>query len=48
MRLPRPDSAAAAPRFAKDHGERPVIAGNLLDRQLPAEAPNPKWVVDFT
>lgn len=32
----------------KDHGERSVIAGNVLDRQFSAEAPNQKWVADFT
>jgi len=32
----------------KDHGERSVIAGNVLDRQFSADAPNQKWVADFT
>lgn len=32
----------------KDVGERPVIADNLLDRQFTADAPNQKWVADFT
>ncbi|PMY01556.1 IS3 family transposase, partial [Pseudomonas sp. MPR-R2A5] len=31
-----------------DHGERSVIAGNVLDRQFSADAPNQKWVADFT
>lgn len=32
----------------KDHGERSIIAGNVLDRQFSADAPNQKWVADFT
>src|SRR5258708_3848407 len=32
----------------KDDGERSVIAGNVLDRQFSADAPNQKWVADFT
>src|SRR3546814_20118508 len=32
----------------KDHGERSVIAGNVLDRQFTADRPNQKWVADFT
>ena len=32
----------------RDDGELPVIAGNLLDRQFTADAPNNKWVADFT
>ena len=32
----------------KDHGERSVIDGNVLDRQFSADAPNQKWVADFT
>jgi putative transposase len=32
----------------KDDGLRSVIADNLLDRQFTAEAPNQKWIADFT
>lgn len=32
----------------KDEGQRAVIAGNVLDLQLTADAPNQKWAADFT
>lgn len=32
----------------KDEGTRSEIADNVLDRQFTAEAPNQKWVADFT
>ncbi len=32
----------------KDDGLRSIIAGNLLDRQFTAEAPNQRWIADFT
>jgi putative transposase len=32
----------------KDDGHRSIIADNVLDRQFTAEAPNQKWVADFT
>ena len=32
----------------KDAGERSAIADNVLDRQFTADAPNQKWVADFT
>jgi putative transposase len=37
-------------RLPMDLGERPehVIAGNVLDRQFYATAPNQRWVADFT
>ena len=31
-----------------DRGQRSAIAGNVLDRQFHADAPNQKWVADFT
>lgn len=31
-----------------DVGQRSVTAENVLDRQFSAEAPNQKWVADFT
>ena len=31
-----------------DRSERGAIAGNVLDRQFQADAPNQKWVADFT
>lgn len=32
----------------KDFGERSSIADNVLNRQFKADAPNQKWVADFT
>ena len=32
----------------KDDGLRSVIADNRLDRQFTAEAPNQRWIADFT
>ena len=32
----------------KDTGQRGAIADNVLDRQFQADAPNRKWVADFT
>lgn len=32
----------------KDHGERSVIAGNILDRQFTADWSSHKWVADLT
>ena len=31
-----------------DRGQRAAIADNVLDRQFTADAPNQKWVADFT
>lgn len=50
-RLMRQQGLRARPRrrgLPKDHGERAVIAGNVLDRQFTADRPNQKWVADFT
>jgi putative transposase len=52
-RLMRQQALRARPRrrgLPVDRGERPVvgIAGNILDRKFEAEAPNQKWVADFT
>ena len=50
-RLMRQQALKARPRrrgLPKDDGERSVIAGNVLDRQFSADAPNLKWVADFT
>ena len=50
-RLMRRQALKARPRrrgLPRDSGERSVIAGNVLDRQFAAEAPNRKWVADFT
>ena len=50
-RLMRQQALKARPRrrgLPRDSGERSVIAGNVLDRQFTAEAPNRKWVADFT
>jgi putative transposase len=50
-RLMRQHGLRARPRrrgLPKDHGERSVIAGNVLDREFTADRPNQKWVADFT
>ena len=50
-RLMRQQALKARPRrrgLPKDDGHRSVIAENVLDRQFSAEAPNQKWVADFT
>jgi hypothetical protein len=50
-RLMRVHGLKARPRrrgLPKDDGMRAVIADNVLDRQFTAEAPNQKWVADFT
>ncbi len=49
-RLMRQQALKARPRrrgLPKDDGQRSVIAGNVLDRQFSAEAPNKKWIADF-
>jgi putative transposase len=50
-RLMRQHGLRARPRrrgLPKAQGERSIIAGNVLDRQFMADAPNKKWVADFT
>ena len=50
-RLMRLQALRARPRrrgLPRDGGQRSVIADNVLDRQFQAEAPNQKWVADFT
>jgi putative transposase len=50
-RLMRQQALKARPSrrgLPKDDGQRSVIAENVLDRQFSAEAPNQKWVADFT
>jgi putative transposase len=50
-RLMRAQALRARPRrrgLPQDRGERNAIASNVLDRQFKAEAPNQKWVADFT
>jgi len=50
-RLMREQALRARPRrrgLPKDLGERSAIADNILDRQFVANAPNQKWVADFT
>ncbi|MBT9160974.1 MAG: hypothetical protein DDT26_02271 [Dehalococcoidia bacterium] len=50
-RLMRQQALKARPRrrgLPKDDGQRSVIAENVLDRQFSADAPNQKWVADFT
>jgi putative transposase len=50
-RLMREAALRARPRrrgLPKDEGSRSEIADNVLDRQFTAEAPNQKWVADFT
>ena len=50
-RLMRAQALRARPRrrgLPVDRGERNAIADNVLDRQFQADAPNQKWVADFT
>mgnify|MGYP002335858843 CR=1 FL=1 len=50
-RLMREQAFRARPRrrgLPQDKGSRSVIADNVLDRQFQAEAPNQKWLADFT
>lgn len=50
-RLMQAAALRARPRrrgLPKDEGTRSEIADNVLDRQFKAEAPNQKWVADFT
>ena len=50
-RLMRQQALKARPRrrgLPRDDGQRSLIAENVLDRQFSAEAPNQKWVADFT
>jgi putative transposase len=50
-RLMRLQGLRARPRrrsLPKDQGVRSAIADNVLDRQFQAEAPDQKWVADFT
>jgi putative transposase len=50
-RLMRLQALRARPRrrsLPKDQGRRDAAAGNVLDRQFRADAPNQKWVADFT
>jgi putative transposase len=50
-RLMRELALRARPRrqgLPKDRGARSAVADNVLDRQFQAQAPNQKWVADFT
>jgi putative transposase len=50
-RLMKLQALRARPRrrgLPTDRGERSVLAANVLDRQFQADAPNQKWVADFT
>jgi len=50
-RLMREQALRARPRrrgLPQDRGQRSAIADNVLDRQFRADAPNQKWVADFT
>jgi putative transposase len=50
-RLMRVHGLKARPRrrgLPKDDGLRSVIADNVLDRQFTADAPNQRWIADFT
>jgi len=50
-RLMRVQGLRARPQrrgLPKDDGLRSVIASNILDRQFTAEAPNQRWIADFT
>jgi putative transposase len=51
-RLMRANALRARPHrrgLPKDDGQRSaVVAPNVLDRQFVAQAPNQKWIADFT
>jgi putative transposase len=51
-RLMRANALRARPRrrgLPKDDGKRSaVVASNILDRQFAAQAPNQRWIADFT
>jgi putative transposase len=50
-RLMREQALRARPRrrgLPEDRGTRSAIADNVLNRQFQADAPNHKWVADFT
>ena len=50
-RLMRAQALRARPKrrgLPKDAGQRGATGDNLLDRQFQADAPNRKWVADFT
>ena len=50
-RLMRAQGLRARPRrrgLPVDRGSRSAVADNVLDRQFQADAPNQKWVADFT
>ena len=50
-RLMREQPLRAKPRrrgLPQDRDQRSAIADNVLDRQFQADAPNQKWVADFT
>jgi transposase InsO family protein len=41
-------SATAPTRAPKDESERAAASANLLERRFAADAPNRKWIADFT
>ncbi|GJD59300.1 hypothetical protein MTDSW087_01576 [Methylobacterium dankookense] len=50
-RIMRENALRARPRrrgLPKDEGERATTSPNLLDRRFAADAPNRKWIADFT
>lgn len=50
-RIMRQNALRARPRrrgLPKDEGERATTSPNLLERRFPADAPNRKWIADFT
>jgi putative transposase len=50
-RLMRQQGLRARPHrrgLPRDHGEKSVVAANVLDRRFVADAPNQKWVADLT
>ena len=50
-RLMREQASRARPRRRgqpQDRGQRSAIADKIIDRQFQADAPNQKWVPDFT
>ncbi|BCA64028.1 hypothetical protein HMP09_3262 [Sphingomonas sp. HMP9] len=45
---PWPEGPSATSWPAQGRRLRSVIADNILDRQFTAEAPNQRWIADFT
>jgi len=47
-RIMRANALRAPPGLPKDEGERAAASPDLLERRFAADAPNRKWIADFT